>query len=68
MTLGCLRPDSFANGGYVDPLNLYYLEKEEVNFSCDYGYVPRPETLTIVCGKDGWNVLPICIIGNVFLY
>ena len=67
MILGCLKPDNFTNGVYVDSLNNFYVEKEEVNFSCNSGYAPRPETSTIVCGEDGWDVLPICFPGNFLL-
>ena len=43
---------------------MFYVEKEEVNFICSSGYTPRPETLSIVCGEDGWNVSPTCVPGK----
>lgn len=63
----CLSPlPDFPNGKYHFDAGQNYTHGETVEFTCDPGAIPRPDTGRIECTTMGWKDRAACLKGSIF--
>ncbi|XP_067391171.1 complement factor H-like [Emydura macquarii macquarii] len=63
----CLRtcsPTQLANGRFLNLLQKYYKEGDEISYVCDHEYIPANQQAKVTCTKDDWMPTPRCIFNR----
>ena len=57
-----------ANGNFKEKLLNHYAEGQTVSFTCNSDYIEDPSDGLVECGKEGWNKVPSCRLGEAVIF